>query len=79
MFVGDGKARLEVDEGGHDGACGNLKTRVDDDVEIEAIVVADESIMLISNVEASTHIVEGEELRPHSGVDVYVASETDFC
>ena len=58
MFVGDGKARLEVDEGCHDGACGNLKTRVDDEVEIEAIVVADESIMPISNVETSAHVVE---------------------
>ena len=79
MFVGDRKARLDIDEGCHDGARGNLKTWIDDDVDIGAIVVADESIMPISYVETSAHIVEGEELRTHSGVDVYLASETDFC
>ena len=56
-----------------------IKTWIDDDVDIGAIVVADESIMPISYVETSAHIVEGEELRTHSGVDVYLASETDFC
>ena len=79
MFVGEGKARFDIDVGRHDGTCGNLKARVNDEVEIEAVVISDKPIMPISNVETSTHIVEREELRPHSGVDVYVAPETDFC
>ena len=52
------KPDLRSMKGCHDGARGNLKTRVNDDVEIEAVVVADESIMPISNVETSAHVVE---------------------